>query len=107
MLLFSPSATKSAPASISSPTARSNFRRQRSVETSFSFLQIDLLRNTGSLFLNVWFGVERRHGIWSRRRPCSQVSSYVRLDLPTARPPNRSFHLVFESHDGPACVPSP
>jgi hypothetical protein len=29
-----------------------------------------------------------------------EVSSYVRLDLPTARPPKRSFHLVFESHDG-------
>jgi hypothetical protein len=22
------------------------------------------------------------------------------MDLPTARPPKRSFHLVFESHDG-------
>ena len=32
-----------------------------------------------------------------------EVSSHVCLDLPTARPPNRSFHLVFESHDGPAC----
>src|SRR6516225_7669990 len=31
----------------------------------------------------------------------------VRLDLPTARPPKRSFHLVFESHDGRACVPIP
>jgi hypothetical protein len=31
-----------------------------------------------------------------------EVSSHVRLDLPTtaARPSKRSFHLVFESHDG-------
>jgi len=36
-----------------------------------------------------------------------EVSSHVRLDLPTARPPKRSFHLVFESHDGRADVPSP
>ena len=27
--------------------------------------------------------------------------------LPTARPPKRSFHLVFESHDGRAYVPIP
>src|SRR6516164_11436526 len=36
-----------------------------------------------------------------------EVSARVRLDLPTARPPKRSFHLVFESHDGRACVPIP
>jgi len=36
-----------------------------------------------------------------------EVSSRVCLDLPTARPPKRSFHLVFESHDGRACVPIP
>jgi len=38
-----------------------------------------------------------------------EVSSHVRLDLPTrsARPPKRSFHLVFESHDGRALVPIP
>jgi hypothetical protein len=33
-----------------------------------------------------------------------EVSSHVRLDLPTATPPKRSFHLVFESHDGRAYV---
>jgi hypothetical protein len=33
-----------------------------------------------------------------------KVSSHVRLDLPItpARPPQRSFHLIFESHDGRA-----
>jgi hypothetical protein len=36
-----------------------------------------------------------------------EVSSHVRLDLPTARPLKRSFHLVFESHDGRADVPIP
>jgi len=36
-----------------------------------------------------------------------EVSSRVRLDLPTARPPERSFHLVVESHDGRAYVPIP
>src|SRR6516164_11463307 len=42
--------------------------------------------------------------------PCGtmdEVSSHVRLDLPTARPPNRLFHLVFGSHDGRALVPIP
>jgi hypothetical protein len=29
------------------------------------------------------------------------------LDLPTARPPKRLFHLVFGSHDGRALVPIP
>jgi hypothetical protein len=29
-----------------------------------------------------------------------EVSSHVCLDLPSLRPPIRSFHLVFESHDG-------
>src|ERR1700740_2702708 len=38
-----------------------------------------------------------------------EVSSHVRLDLPirSARSPERSFHLVFESHDGTAYVPIP
>ncbi|MBO0718584.1 MAG: hypothetical protein J2P55_14775 [Rhizobiales bacterium] len=35
------------------------------------------------------------------------MSSHVCLDLPTARPPKRSFHLVFEPHDGTAYVPIP
>src|SRR6516162_11519592 len=42
------------------------------------------------------------------RGTMDEVSSYVRLDLPTtARPPIRLSHLVFESHDGRAYVPSP
>jgi len=37
-----------------------------------------------------------------------EASSHVRLDLPTsARPRYRLFHLIFESHDGRACVPIP
>ena len=39
-----------------------------------------------------------------------EVSSFGRLDLPflwTARPPVRLFHLVLDSHDGRALVPSP
>jgi hypothetical protein len=36
-----------------------------------------------------------------------EVSSHVCLDLPMARPPKRSFHLVFETHDGRAYVPIP
>jgi len=37
-----------------------------------------------------------------------EVSSHVRLDLPTmARPPKRLFHLVFESHDGTTDVSIP
>ena len=31
-----------------------------------------------------------------------EVSSHVRLDLPTARSPQRLFRLVFGSHDGTA-----
>ena len=34
------------------------------------------------------------------RGTMDEVSSHVRLDLPTARPPPRLFHLVFGSHDG-------
>ena len=44
------------------------------------------------------------------RGTMDEVSSFGRLDLPfslTARPPNRLFHLVFESHDGRALVPIP
>jgi len=37
----------------------------------------------------------------------SHLAEAVRLGLPTARPPKRSFHLVFESHDGTAYVPIP
>ena len=36
-----------------------------------------------------------------------EVSSHVRLDLPTARSPQRLFHLVFGPHDGTAYVPIP
>jgi len=36
-------------------------RGQRGVETSFGFLQIDLLRNAGSLFRHVRFGARCRH----------------------------------------------
>jgi hypothetical protein len=39
-----------------------------------------------------------------------KVSSYVRLDLPnqpTARPPERSFHLIVKSQDRRALVPIP
>jgi len=39
-----------------------------------------------------------------------EVSSHVRLNLPfelTTRPPERSFCLVLESHDGRALVPIP
>src|SRR5262249_49694436 len=36
------------------------------------------------------------------RGTMDEVSSRVCLDLPTARPPKRSFHLAFESHDGRA-----
>src|SRR5437764_1338030 len=32
---------------------------------SFSFLQIDLLRNTGSVFPNLWFWLGRRHAEFS------------------------------------------
>ena len=41
------------------------------------------------------------------RGTTDEVSSHVCLDLPMARPPERSFHLVFESHDGPAHALSP
>jgi hypothetical protein len=46
-----------------------------------------------------WYGVPRG--------TTDEVSSHVCLDLPTARPSQRSFHLVFESHTGRALVPSP
>ena len=37
-----------------------------------------------------------------------EVSSYVRLDpAELARPPNRLFHLILESHDGTAYAPIP
>ena len=43
------------------------------------------------------------------RGTMDEVSSYFRLNLPslTARPLNRLFHLVFESHHGRALGPSP
>src|ERR1044072_8181325 len=41
------------------------------------------------------------------RGTMDEVSSHVCLDLPPARPLKRSFHLVFESHDGTAYVPIP
>src|SRR5215470_12116428 len=44
------------------------------------------------------------------RGTMDEVSSHVRLDPPvrlTARPPERLFHLVFESHDGRALAPIP
>src|ERR1700740_19750 len=43
------------------------------------------------------------------RGTMDEVSSHVCLDLPTrsARPPERSFHLIFESYDGRAYVPIP
>src|SRR5438309_11466691 len=36
-----------------------------------------------------------------------EVSSHVRLDLPTARSSQRLFHLIFGPHDGTAYVPIP
>jgi hypothetical protein len=36
-----------------------------------------------------------------------EVSSYVRLDPPSARPPQRLVRIVLESHDGRALVPIP
>ena len=44
-----------------------------------------------------WYGVPRG--------TTDEVSSHVCLDLPTARPSQRSFHLVLESHDGRALAP--
>src|SRR5215467_1134810 len=43
------------------------------------------------------------------RGTMDEVSSHVRLAPVrlTARPPERLFHLVFESHDGRALVPIP
>jgi hypothetical protein len=41
------------------------------------------------------------------RGTMDEVSSHVRLDLPTARSPQRLFHLVFGPHDGTAYVPIP
>jgi hypothetical protein len=41
------------------------------------------------------------------RGTMDEVSSHVCWDLPMARPLERSFHLVFESHDGRAYVPIP
>ena len=46
-----------------------------------------------------WYGVPRG--------TTDEVSSHVCLDLPTARPSQRSFHLVLESHDGRALAPIP
>ena len=41
------------------------------------------------------------------RGTIDEVSSHVCLDLPSARPPKRSFHLVLEPDDGRALVPIP
>ena len=41
------------------------------------------------------------------RGTMDEVSSHVRLDLPTVRSPLRLFRLVFGSHDGTAYVSIP
>ena len=44
------------------------------------------------------------------RGTMDEVSSHVRLDLPfrlTARPLQRLFHLILESHNGRALAPIP
>ena len=57
-------------------------------------------------------GNSRSTKLWNDvpRGTMDEVSSHVRLDLPSVyngRPRNRLFHLVPESHDGRALVPIP